>query len=111
MESGNTSEQVGRSAKYSDEVYLEAISDLAEDDSDLVTSAANIHARLIETDREITRRAVYNRLHSLQEEGLTECREISPEFHKWKITEAGVEALKEARREDEENEEGGEDDE
>jgi len=108
MSSGDTSEKVGRSAKYSDEVYLEAISDLAEGDPDIVTSAANIHTRLAEKDKEITRRAIYNRLHSLQGDGLIECREISPEFHKWKITEAGVEALEEARREDEEDV-GGED--
>jgi repressor of nif and glnA expression len=108
MESGDTSEQVGRPAKYSDGVYLEAMSDLAEGDPDLVTSAANIHTRLIERDKEITRRAVYNRLYSLREKGLVECREISPEFHKWRITEAGVEALEEARREDEEDEKEGE---
>lgn len=108
MGSGNTSKQKGRSAKYSDEIYLGAISDLAEDDSDIVTSAANIHTRLIETDREISKRAVYNRLHSLREDGLIECREISPEFHKWKITEDGVEALEGACSEDEDKE-GGED--
>ena len=108
MGSGNTSKQKGRPAKYSDEVYLGAISDLAEDDSDIVTSAANIHTRLIETDREISKRAVYNRLHSLREDGLIECQEISPEFHKWKITEAGVETLEEVRRENEEGDEGGE---
>jgi len=84
---------------------------LAEDDSEIVPSAANIHTRLIETDREITRRAVYNRLHSLREEGLIERREISPEFHKWKITEAGEEELEAARRENEEDDdEGGETD-
>jgi DNA-binding HxlR family transcriptional regulator len=110
MGSGNTSEQVGRSAKYSDEVYLEAISYLAEEESGLVTLASNIHARLIEMDKEISKRAVYNRLNDLRERQLIEREKISPEIHRWTITGEGEEVLEEARREDEEeDEEGGED--
>jgi len=108
MGSGNTSEQVGRSAKYSDVAFLEAISDLDEGDADIVASAPNIHARMIEKDRKMTKRTVYNRLYDLQEANLVERREISPGFHKWEITESGAETLKQARREDEEDEEGGE---
>lgn len=111
MGSGNTSEQVGRSAKYSDGAFLEAISDLAEGDADIVASAPNIHARMIEKDRKMTKRTVYNRLYDLREADLVERREISPGFHKWKITESGAESLEEARREDEEGEEEGENDE
>ena len=108
MGSGDTSKQTGRPAKYSEEVYLKAISDLSGDDSDIITSATNIHTRLIETDKKISKRAVYNRLNDLREQDLVERREISPDFHKWKITEAGVEALEEARRDNEEDNEGGE---
>ena len=108
MGSGNTSKQTGRPAKYSDDVFLEAISDLAEEDPDIVTSAHNVYTRLIETDRQVTKRTVYNRLYDLQEKNLVECQEISLGFHKWKITEAGEEALEEARREDEGDEGEGE---
>ena len=105
----NTSKQAGRPAKYSDEVYLGAISELAEDDCEIVISVANIHTRLTETDKKITKRAVYRRLNSLREKNLVERREVSPEFHTWKLTESGEETLEAARREDgEEDDEGGE---
>jgi len=101
MENGSDSKQAGRPAKYSDEIYLGAISELAGDDSDILTSATNIYTRLIETDRWISKRAVYKRLNNLREEDLVERREVSPEFHIWKLTEDGEEVLEEARREEE----------
>jgi Fe2+ or Zn2+ uptake regulation protein len=108
MGTKNTSKELGRSVKYSEEVFLEAISDLAEDDSDLIASAPNIHARLIETDKEISKRAVYNRLQDMRERGLVERKEISKKFYRWVITDEGEEFLEEARRNEEENDEGGE---
>jgi hypothetical protein len=103
------SEQVGRSVKYSEEVFLEAISDLAEDDSDLITVAPNIHSRLVEMDKDMSKRAVYGRLHDMRERGLVERRNISESIYRWVITDEGQEVLEAARRADEEDEEGGED--
>ena len=67
MGTDSSTNQVGRSVKYSEEVFLKAISNLAEDDSDIVASAPNIHAWLIEHDRMISQRSVYNRLHDMRE--------------------------------------------
>jgi repressor of nif and glnA expression len=108
MGTKKSSKKQGRSAKYSEEVFLEAISGLAEDDSDLITSAPNVHAWLIEHDKMLSQRAVYNRLHDMRERRLVERREISKNFYRWVITDEGQEVLEEALRADEEDEEGGE---
>jgi len=100
MGTDETSNELGRSVKYSEEVFLEAISELAEDDPDIITSAPNVHSWLIEHDKEISQRAVYNRLYDMCERGLVECREVSPKFYRWTITEEGERVLEEARRED-----------
>jgi Fe2+ or Zn2+ uptake regulation protein len=107
MGTDSSSNQVGRSVKYSDEVFLKAISNLAEDDPEIVASAPNVHTWLIENDRMITQRSVYNRLHDMREKGLVERRIVYTNFYRWVITDEGQEVLEEARREDEEGGEEG----
>jgi len=105
MGTDSSSNQVGRSVKYSEEVFLEAISNLAEDDPKIVASAPNVHTWLVEHDKRLSQRSVYNRLHDMREKGLVERRIVSTNFYRWVITEEGEEVLEEARRADGEGEE------
>ena len=105
MGTNETSNDRGRSVKYSEEVFLEAISDLAEDEPELITSAPNVHTWLVEHDKDISQRAVYNRLYDIRERGLVERMEVSPNFYGWTVTDEGEKVLEKARPEGDEEEE------
>lgn len=91
MQAKNES-SVGRDSPYEDKLFLKAIEEIENEDTERLATAPNIY-EIVDTKTQITQRTVYNRLQNLKERGLVDRVYFNKDHSFWEVTEEGEKEL------------------